>query len=206
MTDHILGGATISPDLPLSTQIENLAALAAAIAEQLEGIAVDGPLTDDELRAAAIPMTLDGEAVVLGAGTATIGKLGANSGVDIGDVDATANNTLSTVSATIAESGSLSAEVDIGSSKVLCGIIMPAAWTAAGMTFQAAAATGGTFYNLYDAYGTEKALTVAAERYIPIDDPAFWLGVRYLKVRSGTAASAVNQAAARTITLVTKPI
>jgi len=34
-----------------------------------------------------VPVTLDGEAVVLGAGTAAIGKLAANSGVDIGDVD-----------------------------------------------------------------------------------------------------------------------
>ena len=32
-------------------------------------------------------VTLDGEAVVLGAGTAAIGKLTANSGIDIGDVD-----------------------------------------------------------------------------------------------------------------------
>lgn len=34
-------------------------------------------------------ITLDGEAVVLGAGTAAFGKLAANSGVDIGDVDIT---------------------------------------------------------------------------------------------------------------------
>lgn len=34
-----------------------------------------------------VAITLDGEAVVLGAGTAAIGKLAANSGVDIGDVD-----------------------------------------------------------------------------------------------------------------------
>jgi len=34
-----------------------------------------------------VPVTLDGEAVVLGAGAAAIGKLAANSGVDIGDVD-----------------------------------------------------------------------------------------------------------------------
>jgi len=37
-----------------------------------------------------VPVTLDGEAVVLGAGAAAIGKLAANSGVDIGDV--TVNN------------------------------------------------------------------------------------------------------------------
>jgi len=48
-----------------------------------------GLLTDAELRAADVKVTLDSEAVVLGAGSATIGKLGANSGVDIGDVDVT---------------------------------------------------------------------------------------------------------------------
>jgi len=36
-----------------------------------------------------VPITLDGETVELGAGTASIGTLGANSGVDIGDVDVT---------------------------------------------------------------------------------------------------------------------
>src|SRR3990167_3310637 len=38
---------------------------------------------------ADVKITLDSEAVVLGAGSASIGKLGANSGVDIGDVDVT---------------------------------------------------------------------------------------------------------------------
>lgn len=52
-------------------------------------VPVTGPLTDTQLRAADVPVTLDGETVVLGAGSATIGKLGANSGVDIGDVDVT---------------------------------------------------------------------------------------------------------------------
>ena len=36
-----------------------------------------------------VPVTLDSETVVLGAGTASIGKLAANTGVDIGDVDVT---------------------------------------------------------------------------------------------------------------------
>jgi hypothetical protein len=36
-----------------------------------------------------LKVTLDSEAVVLGAGSAAIGKLAANSGVDIGDVDVT---------------------------------------------------------------------------------------------------------------------
>lgn len=121
-------------------------------------------------------------------------------------VTATAGNTLATVSATIANGASLSGVVDIGEGRVLCAIDMPADWTAANLTFQASTASDGTYDNLYDQYGTEKTVTAAEDRYIPLDDPAFWLGVRYVKVRSGTAASAVNQGAERVITLVTKPV
>jgi hypothetical protein len=32
-----------------------------------------------------------------------------------------------------------------------------------------------------------------------------WVGVRFLKIRSGTAGTPVNQAAARTLTLVVQP-
>ena len=49
-------------------------------------VTASGPLTDTQLRAADVKITLDSEAVVLGAGSAAIGKLAANSGVDIGDV------------------------------------------------------------------------------------------------------------------------
>ena len=52
-------------------------------------VPVSGPLTDTQLRASDGKVTLDSEAVVLGAGSAAIGKLAANSGVDIGDVDVT---------------------------------------------------------------------------------------------------------------------
>jgi hypothetical protein len=47
---------------------------------------VSGPLTDTQLRATAVPVS---GTVALGAGSAAIGKLAANSGVDIGDVDVT---------------------------------------------------------------------------------------------------------------------
>ena len=46
----------------------------------VSGTVATGGLTDTELRAAVVPVELAGS-------TATIGKLGANSGVDIGDVD-----------------------------------------------------------------------------------------------------------------------
>lgn len=50
-----------------------------------QGVALQQKVTSNDLI-----VTLDGEAVVLGAGAASIGTLGANSGVDIGDV--TLNN------------------------------------------------------------------------------------------------------------------
>ena len=117
-----------------------------------------------------------------------------------------AANPLSAVAATIANGESLSIGLDLGAGRVLCAIDMPADWDTAGLTFQASAVLDGVYDDLYDQYGTEKTVTAAADRYISLDDPAFWLGVRYLKVRSGTAASAVNQNAARTIYLVTKPV
>lgn len=48
---------------------------------------VSGTVAADVTGQGDVPVTLDGEAVVLGAGTAGIGKLTANSGTDIGDVD-----------------------------------------------------------------------------------------------------------------------
>ncbi len=55
----------------------------------IQGVASMTPLLVDATGQGDIPITLDGEAVVLGAGTAGIGKLTANDGVDIGDVDVT---------------------------------------------------------------------------------------------------------------------
>ena len=78
----LISGITIDGDVTIGSEVE--------ITNDVGNpIPVTGPLTDTQLRAADVPVTLDGEAVVLGAGTAAIGKLAANSGVDIGDVDVT---------------------------------------------------------------------------------------------------------------------
>ncbi len=55
----------------------------------VQGVASMTPLLVDATGQGDVPITLAGEAVVLGAGTAGIGKLTANDGVDIGDVDVT---------------------------------------------------------------------------------------------------------------------
>lgn len=108
---------------------------------------------------------------------------------------------LETLTATIENSGSLSGAVDLGGRK-LVAIDMPSSWTAASLTFQASV-DGVTYDDLYDG-ATERALTVAASRYLAFNI-ADWVSVRFLKIRSGTAGTPVNQAAARTLTLVVQP-
>lgn len=87
------------------------------------------------------------------------------------------------------------------------GIIMPAAWTAADITFAVASESGGTFVPLYDdpgdggtevlidgpAVSTARAIDMLAGSLAP------W---RYIKIRSGTSGTPVNQGAERTLTVV----
>ena len=106
-----------------------------------------------------------------------------------------------TKTAVIENGGSLSGIVDLGGRK-LVAIVMPGTWTAAALTFQASP-DGVNFFNVYDG-PTERQLTVAASYYseLNISD---WIGIRWLKIRSGTAGTPVNQAAERTLTLVIQP-
>lgn len=107
-----------------------------------------------------------------------------------------------TVAASIAAGQSLSGVIS-GSGMDLVGIQMPAAWTAAGITFQISG-DGVTYGNVYDDAGTEVAITgPAAGRYVAIGTSTKLLrGVRFLKVRSGTSGAAVNQVAAAALMLV----
>ena len=111
---------------------------------------------------------------------------------------------LSTSQATIAASASLSGQTDIFPG-TLVGIWMPAAWTAASMTFQALSPDGSTWLNLINYAGSELTLTVAAGQFIAID-PTQWKGISSVKVRSGTSASPVNQTAQAIVTLITRQL
>jgi hypothetical protein len=107
--------------------------------------------------------------------------------------------------ATIGNNASLSAAVDIGPMRSI-GIIMPAAWTAADLTFQVCDTLGGTYVNLYDASGTEVDIAVTTSKAYTLSAAmtrliAPW---RYLKVRSGTAGVPVAQGGARSIVIVGK--
>ncbi len=103
------------------------------------------------------------------------------------------------------DASGLSAEIDLGANFLLCAIDMPDDWSAADLTFQVSSEPGGTFNNLYDSAGSEKSIKVDKDCYVVLGDLEFWRGVRYLKVRSGTATTPVQQGAARTLYLVTRP-
>jgi hypothetical protein len=102
---------------------------------------------------------------------------------------------------TIAINQSLSGAVQVDGK--LVGIILPTGWTAAAVTFLGATTLGGTYAPIYDA-GVERTIASAdavAGRMIllPLSD---WLGVKFLKIRSGTAATAVAQVAQCEITIL----
>jgi hypothetical protein len=103
--------------------------------------------------------------------------------------------------ATIANGTSLSPAVGI-QDKRIAAIITPAAWTAANLTFQGS--HDGTLFNdIFDEAGAELSVTATAAKYIGIDASAMELsGMAFIKVRSGTTGTPVNQGAARDIILV----
>ena len=107
------------------------------------------------------------------------------------------------IEAEIAASGSLSPAVRLPPACYLSAIIMPAAWTAANLTFQGSH-EGSTYNDIYDEYGSELVVNAAAATHIVLQ-PAIWSGTRFLKIRSGTTGTPVNQAAARTIQLIVRP-
>ena len=119
------------------------------------------------------------------------------------NTDSLAGQQLSTQNVTIANGQSLSNAVTLDRT-TLVGIVMPADWTAASMTFQAS--TDDTnFFDLFDNFGNEVIHLVNLDRYV-VFDPSTFASVANLKVRSGTSGAAVNQAAERIIQILSRPL
>tara|TARA_R110000823_G_scaffold10557_1_gene36771 strand:+ start:1183 stop:1548 length:366 start_codon:yes stop_codon:yes gene_type:complete len=88
---------------------------------------------------------------------------------------------------------------DLGTSR-LSRIVMPASWTTANLTVQTSY-DGLTGNDLYDSSGDEYVITAAASRAIKVPLIDF-ISERFIKLRSGTTGSPVNQAADRTLYLI----
>ena len=113
------------------------------------------------------------------------------------------NGIFSSKTAVIASGQSLSGSVALGNGGLLA-IAMPAAWSAAGLTFQVSM-DGSTWADLYDDGGNEVTATVAASRAVAMGAAPF-AGVPYVRIRSGTSGSPVNQAAERTLAVYTRQV
>lgn len=109
------------------------------------------------------------------------------------------NSTSGTTTTLIANGASLSSSINLTASRLVV-ITMPAAWTAANLTFQISYDCTN-YADLYDATGTEYTVTAAASRAILITAADF-IGIQCFKIRSGTTGVPVNQAADRTLNLV----
>jgi len=104
------------------------------------------------------------------------------------------------LTAVIAASGTTSGEVDTLGTTLL-GIYLPAVLTGTAITFTAAPASGGTFVPVRTMDGSGAySTTVAASRYVPLDERVF-KGLRFIKLVSGS-----SEAAERTIVLATRPV
>lgn len=106
---------------------------------------------------------------------------------------------------TIPNAGSLTTGVDLADHSIV-GIVMPAAWTAAGISFRGSI-DGTNYFTLVDATGAEITVTSpAASDYVALSQPMRdeLEAVRFLQLRSGTNAAPVNQGAARVMTLIVR--
>lgn len=101
------------------------------------------------------------------------------------------------VAANVGAAASLSAEIDVGTGRIV-GIRLPAdIGGATVMTFQSSSTSGGTFQDVYDEFGVEFRINnIVNSRDYKIDATMF-LGDRYIKIRYGTAASPTVYGSAR---------
>lgn len=107
------------------------------------------------------------------------------------------------VSVPIGQGASLSDAIDLRTARLMA-LWIPAGFSGALLTFQSSA-DGATFGELNDDTGASVSITIAAGTFAIITKPSQWLGVRWLKVRSGTSGAPSAQAAAATLALFALP-
>ena len=126
------------------------------------------------------------------------------------------NNTLFTKDVTLAAGATgLSEAFTLNGGHAIVGLIMPATWVTADITFQIsmdpiahvpADAAPSNFYNVFDETGGEVTVSgPAASRAIMLAQNVYITG-NYFKIRSGTSALAVDQTASRTIKVIYRSV
>jgi hypothetical protein len=111
---------------------------------------------------------------------------------------------------TIASGQAVTSEVQIGprstgmQGATAVTLVSPSAWTAADLLIEASL-DGANWLPVYDADGGRVRVKIDANRMIVLDASAFW-GLPRVRFRSVTVGGTtdVNQAAARTLTLIVR--
>ena len=103
---------------------------------------------------------------------------------------------------TIAAEDSLSSEIDLnGVSNIM--IEMPVTFDGEVLTFQVSRTSGGTYKDVYDDNKVEVSIDVGLNTMVGVDLSALKMGAaRFLKIRSGPAATPVTQTAARELYII----
>lgn len=103
---------------------------------------------------------------------------------------------------------SQSLEINVNAGRIV-GILMPAGWDAAGITFLGLIRQPNVnppapvFAKVQDAGGVEVTITTPAlDTYVAIADTGALLGLGRVKLRSGTSGAPVNQTAQRDFFIV----
>lgn len=92
--------------------------------------------------------------------------------------------TLCNVASGDTESGYIHLGSDAGQMGIV-GIVTPSALTSTTMTL-VAAIDGSTDKAITDVYGVSQTITISADKFIALD-PAFYAGVPYIKIVTGSA-------------------
>ncbi len=87
----------------------------------------------------------------------------------------------------------------------LFGLVMPALWTPANLTFQASFDSGTSWHNVKDSTGNEITVTASAGDCV-VWVPTAFASIPMIKIRSGSAASPVTQAASSIIQLILRSV
>jgi len=110
------------------------------------------------------------------------------------------------IAVTIGNGTSLSAAVPLAQYQIPRGIMMPAAWDAANLTFQASH-DGVTFQELYDGQNNVVQVAAAQQRCIGFEAGVAGAVMRAplaIKIRSGTSGVPVNQTDDRVLYLIVR--
>lgn len=103
-------------------------------------------------------------------------------------------------SVVIANGATTSGAIELEGGATIVGIRLPSAFTGTSITLTESTSTTGTFQAVYDNTGTQITFTVAASRTVLID-PSYTLGLRFIKLVSGS-----SEGADRTIQVIIKEL